>query len=235
MQILHGENIVASRAQLMTLLDQAHAQQREVIRVESKRLDPATLQEVLGSSGLFGQPKTIIIEELHSLPKSQKKETLLNAIAQFATQLSAENDSVELILWEKRQLTPTMLKRFGKAQHTEYKMSSAVFKWLESLSPQSETKAQQLKLLHQALAKDDPFLCFALLIRQVRMLIQAKDGGTLKGAPFMIAKLKKQASLFELDQLLKLHAQLLEIDLAEKTSQTLFSLEQKLDLLIIEL
>jgi DNA polymerase III delta subunit len=232
MQIIHGDNTVASRAQLVGLLDQARAQQREIVRAEAKRLDIASLQDLVGSSGLFGQPKTIVIEELHSLPKSKKKDALLDSVVQLNSQL---DESTHLILWEKRPLTATMLKRFGSVSATEHKVSSALFKWLETISPQPQTKAQQLTLFHQALKNDDPFMCMAMLIRQVRLLIQAKDGGPLKGAPFMIAKLKKQAQAFTLEQLLKVHARLLEIDLAEKTSSDLLSLEQKLDLLIVEL
>lgn len=232
MQILHGDNTTASRAHLVTLLDQARVQGREVIRLEAKRLDIPQLQDSLGSSSLFGQPRLIVIEELHSLPKSKKKEALLDAVATITAQL---DDQTLVVLWEKRALTTTMLKRFGLAQVTEFKLSSALFKWLESLSPQPTTKPAQLKLLHQALAQDDVFMCQAMLIRQVRLLLQARDGGVIKGAPFMIAKLKKQAQFFTMDQLLKLHARLLEIDLEEKSSNRSLSLEQKLDLLIIEL
>lgn len=232
MQILYGDNTTASRAQLVKLMDAARANHKEIVRVEAKRLDPASLQDVLGSATLFGTPRLIVIDELHSLPKSKKKDVLLDAVAQISTQL---DDQTELIIWEKRALTATMLKRFGNVSATEFKLSSALFKWLESISPQKNTKPTQLTLFHQALAQDDTFMCFAMLTRQVRLLLQARDGGVIKGAPFMIAKLKKQAQLFSLEQLLKLHARLLEIDLEEKSSSRTLSLEQKLDLLMIEL
>ena len=232
--ILHGEHLVASRQRLTELLDAARQQGQDVVRLEGKSLDLGKLEEVLGSSSLFGDKKLLLIEELHSLPKSKRKDQLIATIATAASD-TALQDSLSLILWEKRALTATMLKAFPQAQVQEFKLSNQLFKWLESLSPHKPSKPAQLKLFHQVLVTEDAFLCLTMLIRQVRLLIQTKDGGKPAGAPFMIAKLSKQAQNFTLDQLLKMHHSLLEIDLKQKTSGSLLSLEQELDLLLLGL
>lgn len=230
MIILHGEQTIQSREKLLQLITTAKTAERRLERLETTGVTLAKLEEAVGATDLFGQPKTIIIEGLHSLQRSKKKDELLSLVASIP-----ESSELEIILWENRSLTKTMLKQFPTAAVFEFKISSAVFSWLDSLSPQPATKTKQLTLLHKATASEDAFMCFAMLTRQVRLLIQARDGGVLKGAPFMIVKLKKQAQAFSLDQLLSLHTKLLEIDLRQKTSTGWLNLTQELDLLLLQL
>ncbi|HEX7018055.1 MAG TPA: hypothetical protein VF209_04080 [Patescibacteria group bacterium] len=230
MIILHGENTVQSRAELGKLLDQARQANKTVVRLEAKRLTLADLQEALHSESLFGDEKVIVIEELHSLPTSNRKKELIEALA------AADGDhSSSLILWEKRSLTATMLKKLGPAESKEFKLSKALFSWLDSLNGQKRNVSQQLKLFHDALKQEGEYLCFLMLIRQLRMMLQAMDGGVIKGPPFMISKLKNQAQSFSQTQLLSLHQQLLEIDYRQKTSQSSLDLAQELDLLLVNL
>lgn len=232
MTILHGENQPQSRQALVVLLDQARQTGRDITRLEAAKLTPAILEETFGTTDLFGQPKTVVLEGLHSLPKSKKKDELIKTVAAAVTNAS---DSIDCILWESRALTKTMLKLFPQAQVSEYKVSNYVFNWLDSLSPVPKTKPAQLKLLHQAITNEDAYLCFAMLMRQIRLLIQAKDGAAIKGPPFMISKLKKQAQPFTLEQLLTAHHKLLEIDLRQKTSAGLLHISQELDLFVLQL
>jgi DNA polymerase III delta subunit len=67
------------------------------------------------------------------------------------------------------------------------------------------------------------------------MLIQAKEGAPLKGAPFMINKIKKQAERFSLDQLLKLHNAVYQLDGKIKNSELLLEVGAELDLLVINM
>lgn len=226
MIIIHGENTVASRSKLLEYIDQAKASEQEIVRVEAKALGEAELEELLGTSDLFGTEKTIIIEGLHSLPKSKKQKRLI--------ELLANNQIHSLILWEKRALTKTMLKAFPNAKNFEFKVSKTLFTWLDMLGQKgSETK--KLTVLHDAIKTDGEYFCFLMLIRQSRMLIQVKSGGKIAGAPFMIAKLKKQADQFTLESLRALHKKLLEIDQQQKTSTASLTLNQQLDLLTLTL
>lgn len=232
MIVIHGDNKPQSRLKLLELITQAKNQGRDVVRVEAASLQLARLEEVLGASDLFGQPKTIVIEGLHSLVKSKKKDELIKATSSAVATLP---DHIDVMLWESRSLTKTMLKQFSHAQEFEFKVSSVVFKWLDSLSPAPATKTKQLTLFHQATDSEDEFMCLAMLIRQIRLLIQARDGGQLKGAPFMITKLRSQANAFKLEQLLSAHTKLLEIDTHQKTSSSLLNLRQELDLFLLQL
>jgi DNA polymerase III delta subunit len=226
MIIIHGENIIASRQKLIEIIDLAKNQKQEIIRQESKTLDEARLEELLGSSDLFGTKKTIIIESLHSLQTSKKKKLLIK--------MCANSELHNLVLWEKRTLTKTMLKQFGTAENYEFKASKTLFAWLD-LFGQKNTETKKLQLLHEAINKDGEYFCFIMLIRQFRLLIQAKTGEKIGGAPFMITKLNKQAALFTIEELLKTYKEILKMDYALKTSKNLLSMSQWLDLLSIKL
>lgn len=229
--ILHGDNTVQSRNKLAQFISLAKNKKQDIIRLEAKKTTLPELEQMLGSNNLFGNSQLIIVEALHSLPQSKRKNDFIDLIAQ--TSQSSQN--MEIILWEKRALTPTMLKKFPKNKEEHFKLTNQLFKWLDSLSPNNKTKTSQLKNLHKAIEDNGEHMCFVMLIRQIRLLIQAKDGGNIKGPPFMISKLKKQAQDFSLDMLLDIYRNLLQIDLKMKTSQNQLSLAQSLDLFIVNL
>lgn len=219
--ILHGENTVKSRDHLVQLTREAKYAGKDVVQLAAAKLTPADLESTLQKTSLFGTEQLVVIEELHSLPKSNRKNLLIDITSRA---------NVDVILWEKRELTPTMLKKFPKAQVKYFKITNSLFTWLDAFSPKTP-KTKQLTLLQQAVQTNGEHMCFVMLARQIRLLIQIKDGGMPAGPPFMIAKLKKQAQDFTLDKLLKIHEQLFMIDQAAKTSQSFFSLGQELDLL----
>lgn len=223
--ILHGEQTSASRARLVALMDAAKESGQAITRLDAKSLTQSTLDEALGSQSLFDTPQLIVIEELHSLPTSARKKALISAVA------SAQTDC---ILWEKRTLTKPMLKQFATAAVEEFKLSNSLFAWLDMLGG-NKSVAVKLRTLHAAESAEGEYLCFVMIIRQIRLLIQAKEGGQIAGPPFMIAKLRAQANSFDLAQLLQLYRRLLEMDLRMKSSTPGLNLAQELDLLTMEL
>lgn len=225
MTILHGENTVQSREKLVTLIREARAIGNDVVTLTAAKLTPPQLEVALQKTSLFGTTQLVVIEELHSLPKSARKTQLIEIVSQA---------NVDVILWEKRELTKTMLKAFPRAKVEFFRLTNSLFSWLDSLSPATD-KSRQLQLLQKALAADGEHMCFVMLMRQVRLLIQVKDGGRPAGPPFMISKLAKQARDFTLDQLLALHKQIFQLDQAAKTSGSFFTLGQELDLLVVNL
>jgi len=226
MLIIHGENTIASREKLIDVLNSAKQKNQEVIRIEAKELSESSLESTLGSGDLFGTKKIVAIEGLHSLPKSKKQKDLIK--------MCSQSDLHEIVLWEKRSLTKTMLKPFSDWQVFEYKISKTLFAWLDTLGKKSND-TKKLQLLHDALNADGDYFCFIMLIRQFRLLIQAKTGEKIAGAPFMVTKLKNQANNFSLDELLDIYKNILNMDYQQKTSKSLLGLNQWLDLLTIKL
>lgn len=224
--ILHGENVVASRNELVKLLSEAAEKGREVERLDAKSLSLGELEEKLVSQDLFGTERIVVIEGLHSLPRSKQKTQLIELVA---------SANISLILWEKRDLTKTMLKKFPEAEVKNFKLSKALFAWLDTFSGSPSMAKKQVKAFHQALEQEDPYLCLIMLARQIRMLIEAAETGQVSGPPWMAKKLVSQAKSFTLDQLLDIHSRLLTIDHKHKVSGNTLELSQELDLLLLSL
>lgn len=222
--ILHGDNTIASRNELAKIRAKAKENHSDIITVQTKKIAPAELELILGETDLFDTKKTLIIEELHSLPKSKRKTELITLLAQPSPH--------NLVLWEKRLLTKTMLKQFSGTVVQEFKMSNVLFNWLD-LFGKPDQKNKALSLLQEASKKDGEYLCFVMLIRHIRLLLLAKSGGVIKGPPFMVSKYASQAKQFSEQQLLDLHTKLVEIDEQTKTSTSTLKLQSELDLLTL--
>ncbi len=231
MFIIHGENTTQSRQALFELIQRAKSTEREVVRLDAKTLDLPKLEQQLGSTSLFGTEQFVVIEELHSLPKSQRQSALLKYLAESAAQ------NPDLVLWEKRQLTPTMLKPFATAKVQHFPVNKVVFQWLDSLSGTQETNAQQrtLKLFHQAATSDGAGMCFAMLCRQVRLLLEVTEGKSSSLPAFILNKARSQARSFTLERLLKLHTLLLQIDIGQKTSTNQLNFDRELELFLLRM
>lgn len=100
------------------------------------------------------------------------------------------------------------------------------------------------KLLHRLLENDDPFSVWGMVVRQFRLLLQAREvldahGGqaevtqALRVHPFVAGKVADQAKRFSLAALEKIHHKLLEIDEAAKTGQV--ALDLAMETLVVEL
>lgn len=224
LSIVHGDNSVASRQKLQELLGKFSHYERQFLNAE--QLSPAELESALANSSLFNDRDFVLIENLFSLPKSKKKDQLINLL------IDAEKD---IICWEKKLLSVTALKKFPKAQVYAFKLSSKLWNFLDQLSPQVTNKAKQLKLLQEVLKQDGAELCFAMLLRQLRLLIKVKEGDDTDLAPFIRSKVQQQAKKFSLEKLIKMHEELFQIEKKMKTSKNLLGLGPQLDLFIVSM
>ncbi len=118
----------------------------------------------------------------------------------------------------------------------------SVFDFVDALSSGNGNSAQHL--LHRLLESDDPFSLWGMVIRQFRLLIQAREilGGrgnkddvarALGVHPFVAEKTTQQAGRFSIEMLEYVYRKLLAIDEGVKTGQ--FTLEFALDTLVMEL
>lgn len=220
--IIHGDNIAASRQKLTHVIAEAKEKGSVIVHLDAKTLTRATLESAVSAQSLFSQPTLVVIEGLFSLPVSKKRSELIAFVGAA---------DVSVVLWDKKEVTKTQLKNFPSAQSLVFKSSSFLFKWLENVSSQPSS----LELFHQACEHDGAEMCFVMLQRQLRLLIQAKENHPIVGPPFVVNKLKQQAARFTLPQLLQLHRRFLELDWQQKTSQSRLSLQQNLDLLLLSL
>ena len=118
----------------------------------------------------------------------------------------------------------------------------SVFEFVDALSQGNGKSAQ--KLLHRLLENEDPFSLWGMVVRQFRLLIQAREildgrgnkddvARALGVHPFVAEKTTGQAGRFSMEALEGIYHRLLKIDEQVKTSQV--TLDLALDTLVVEL
>ena len=118
----------------------------------------------------------------------------------------------------------------------------SVFDFVDALANGNGKSAQHL--LHRLLESEDEFSLWGMVVRQFRLLIQARevlDGNGNKDDvvkalgvhPFVAEKAAQQASRFSIESLESIYHRLLNIDERVKTSQV--TLDLAMDTLVVEL
>lgn len=229
--VFSGDDLVSSRKAFLEHLENLQKKGVEVVKFQGKELTEEKLELLNTPTSLFGDKRIIVIENLLSGTKSKDKE---NSLKLLATRSQAQFGEV-VVIWEGKDFTKSdQLKYPTGFIFKNYKLPQETFRFLETLSPGKT--AGNLQNFHKTLATVDPNFLFLMLIRQIRLLIMAKDNKQdPKTAPWQAARLKKQADLFVLDHLLEINRRLLAIDYAQKTSASPFSLDQELELLLTEI
>ena len=122
---------------------------------------------------------------------------------------------------------------------TPFHGQSDVFAMVDALGQRRGQEA--LQRLRQLLEDKDPKYAFAMIVRQFRLLLRAREAldlglntqQVLRVHPFVVNKVSAQAGNFSLADLERIYHKLLAIDLATKTGQA--SVEVELDSLIATL
>jgi hypothetical protein len=144
--ILHGDNIVASRAELIRLKEAA--KDKEIRDINGKNLDEASLRQAVESSSLFGDTLCIVIEQLFS--NLGRKEKLIKLYASIIMDASKIN---EIILWEPKELGKTAISLFPSTSIKLFKLPAVIFEFLDALRPQNQ---RNLLTIFDALVKTEP-------------------------------------------------------------------------------
>lgn len=108
---------------------------------------------------------------------------------------------------------------------TPLQRQSDVFAMVDAIGIRNSSQA--LQWLHQLLQDDAPRYAFAMIVRQFRLLLLAKDAqenqqdpkDTLNVHPYVAGKIIAQAKNFSLNDLERIYHQLKKIDVASKTGQ----------------
>jgi DNA polymerase-3 subunit delta len=118
----------------------------------------------------------------------------------------------------------------------------SVFDFVDALSNGNGKSAQHL--LHRLLETEEPFSLWGMVVRQFRLLIQAREILDARGNkddvaralgvhPFVAEKTTGQAARYSIESLESIYRKLLRIDEEVKTGQS--SLELAMDTLVVEL
>jgi DNA polymerase III delta subunit len=230
--IIHGDDLTSSRNYFLEL----KIQQKNVIAYDGSKVTITELIQNIEGSGLFGNTKTVFIEDF--LTKTKKTDKATKEILNF---ISKDSQNSTFILWESKEISKRDLSIFNKAVIRIFKLPKNIFLFLDNLKPNNSRNL--LNLFHQALdsgIKEE--LILFMLQRQIRILLAINDPSVnepieelARLAPWQKDKLERQAGLFDLTNLKKIYKKLYEIELGQKTGGLSLSLSQTIDFLLLDI
>ena len=225
--LLHGDNIDASRAELVRMIGVAKG--KEIRQLQGRSIEQVELTQALESSSLFGGDTLVVIENLFGKLGRQVKR--IEALSAILVQSGEVND---VILWEDKELGATVVKSLGRATVRLFKIPPIIFQLLDGVRPHA---AHVLIPLFQKMCATQPAeVIYTMLVRRVRQLIQLADNVTPDGlAPWQATRLTAQARLFSMNTLIGMHTSLLDMDIAIKTGASPFTLAQRIEQFLISL
>jgi DNA polymerase III delta subunit len=225
--ILHGDDEVKVHGALVREIETAKERHVQIVRLSGKGLSISDLENALGTQELFASEKLVIIDGLFSLPKSKNKDELIAWIGNQESK-NKNQGGTQAILVEGKVLTASQLKSFPTAKVSVFKLPMMLFQFVESIGLSKPEQA--ITQFHAVIETQDAEFVFVMIVRQVRMLIGFVADHAYDGPPFGRQKIERQARAFTLEKLLRLHAQLSDIDFRQKTSRNALTLVQEIDL-----
>lgn len=227
--IIHGSDTAASR----TYLNDLRSKYPEAVLLDGSVVTLTDLTQTIDGGGLFNDEKTVIIERLYTRKKTAKE---FEALVTYLQSKTLEN---EIILWEDKELDKRSLSVFRHATVKDYKLPQTLFLFLDSIAPRQGAKLVQL--FHKVLLTTDAEMVFFMLVRQVRILLALSEKSSeqidevKRLAPWQLNKMQRQAKAFSVNELLKLHTQLFEIDRDMKTGGLSTPLSTAIDILLLSI
>ena len=152
--------------------------------------------------------------------------------------MTEQGKSHDIYLWEKKLLTPSVLKQLKNAIIQAHKLPQELFRFLDAIRP--DNAYITINLFHRALKTTEAEMLFFMLIRQFRLLLALREANApieevQKLAPWQIIKLRQQAKLFSDDRLFSIYISLSEIDKEAKTGASTTPLTTTIDFLLLAL
>lgn len=216
--LIHGNFTESSRREFIRLKNDA--KEKDVRSLEGRTLDAAGLTQALESNSLFGGGTVVFIENLFG--KLGRKIKLIEALAEIINK-----SSVDVILWEDKEVSATVLKNLSKADVKLYKTPAIIFQFLDQPT---------LKLYATLTENEAPELVHAMLAKRIRQLIQLKENVVPVGlSGWQLTRLTSQAKLFTMDKLLDMYKKLLDMEFSIKNGSSPFSLSQLTQQLLVDL
>ncbi|RJQ37868.1 hypothetical protein C4559_03015 [Candidatus Microgenomates bacterium] len=225
--LIHGDDAASSRK----YLNEEKQKSNDSSAFGGEKLTLSDLTQVIEGGGLFSDEKNIFIEDF----LKRKPGTEFNEIIAL---VEKNSKSINIYFWESKELTKKQTSLFKSPKIMLFKFPQYVFSLMDSIKPGNGKNL--LAMLYQN-KNIDIELIFYMLIRQIRLLLVLSDNSNeqidevKRMAPWQKSKLQKQSSFFSVDELKNIYKKLYEIDLAQKTGNLNLSLEQTIDILLLDI
>lgn len=234
--IIHGDDVSKSREYYNELKHPPAGGGKNFVLLDGNKLSITDLVQNIKGSSLFGNSKTIFIEDL--LTKRKRTEKDAKEILNFIAENSKEST---FVLWESKEILKGTLSLFKDSIIKLFKLPKNIFLFLDSLKP--DNSKILLNLFHQAIESGiaDELILF-MLQRQFRILLALSEPAEnepidelSRMAPWQMGKLERQAKYFDNSNLKKIYKKLYEIEIGTKTGGLSLSLSQSIDFLLLEI
>lgn len=230
--IIHGDDISSSRNYFLEL----RQKEKNFVSFDGGKITITDLVQNIEGSGLFGDTKSIFIEDL--LAKLKKTEKTTKEMLNFIAKNTKDSN---FVLWESKEIQKRDLFLFKDAIVKIFKLPKNIFLFLDNLKPLNSRNL--LRLFHEALdsgIKEE--LILFMIQRQIRILMALSNPNDnvqidelIRMAPWQLIKLERQARLFSELQFKQIYKKLYEIEIAQKTGSSSLSLTQNIDFLLLDI
>lgn len=226
--VINGDDSAQSRKKLDDY--KSEKENTENISIDANSATITDLVTAVETMSILNREKVIIVENLLSGRKNAEKLQMIKYIA-------AQNSQNRFIIWDGKSVDKkTILANFKDANIISCNYPAVLFRFLDSIG--LIPKEEILGLFHSVLKEKDAELIFVMMIRQIRMLIMAKDfkeKGIPGLPPWQSIKFSRQARLFDMKKLISIYRKLISIDLKIKSGKTPYKMAQLLDIYLLNI
>lgn len=221
--IVCGEDSKASRNYFSDLKKNAKDKDCEVYEIDAKNIGDI-LNWLSDAPSLFAAKKVFFTQSLNKNISKKANPKFLATVEKIL-----QDKEIELYDWEN-EIPGRFLKITRGVTVKEFKLSNTIFKLLDYCYPGNIKMF--LDSLHELSGNTEDIFTFIMLTRHIRNLMLVKLGKTPPGMmSWAAAKLKSQASKWEVDKLISFYDNLHKIDVSLKTSSMPYTLEEAIDIL----
>jgi hypothetical protein len=219
--IIHGDDTASSR----NLYLEEKAKVQNPVVFDGSKILLTDLIQTIESGSLFNIEENLFIEKFF---KAKKANPNFKEIVSYLNTKANTN----IIFWEDEQLSKTDLSVFNLPKIVLFKIPQSLFIFLDSLKP---SNLQSINNFQSLLSTMPGELIFFMIIRQFRLMLAVINPSSepidevKRLAPWQIAKLKTQGSLFGKEKLIMIYQQLLQIDFSQKTGQAALNFVSAID------
>lgn len=201
--IFHGDNQLTSRLAVNNLLDTK--KDFDILRLDAKEIDLDKINGFINSQSFFSSQKIIAFFNLFSVPKANLDKII---------KILKLNQTMDVVIWQDKKLTPSQLKSFPKANIEVFSLDKKMFACLNNIYPKNLSKF--LPLYHQVLEQEP----FELFLFWAKMTLRKQLSGFSK---------------FPQETLKNAYIQTIELDYQSKTGQLSIPKELALERIFISL
>jgi hypothetical protein len=149
--IFHGDNQFTSRTALNSLLDQK--KDFDIFKIDFKDIDLDKINGFINSQSLFSTQKIIVFFNFFSILKANLDKIL---------KILKTNNSIDVVIWQDKKLTPTQLKNFPTAKVELFPLDKKLFACLNNLYPNNLPK---FLTLYRQVIEQEPFELFLFWVK----------------------------------------------------------------------